>query len=135
MFKKILNSQKIRYVLSSCLSFCVDTGLYYALLLLFGLERKSLMQVIARIFSSFFNFNMNKFFAYRKNGEYAQDMAKYYCVCIPQAAVTVLLTSIIQNTAGVKAPLAATLIKVMVDTGLFVASYFVQRAWVFGKKE
>lgn len=135
MLKKLLDSQKIRYVLSSALSFCVDTGLYYLLLLFFGLEKKSLLQIIARIFSSFFNFNMNKYFAYRKKEEYFQDLWKYYCVCIPQAGITVFLTNLFQNLVGVKAPFAAAAVKVCVDMALFVASYFVQKVWVFRSKE
>ena len=45
------------------------------------------------------------------------------------------LVTLINRLLGNTAPFIATLIKLVVDTGLFFISYTIQREWVFSAKK
>ncbi len=124
------DSSAIRYVISSLLSWVVDYALFYCLFTPCGTVAA---QTIARAFSSLVNFNLNKFFVFRSRDRYFKDMLEYYCVCIPQAFVSVVLLGGLVKKMSISAPDAATVVKVVVDTTLFCISYVIQKKWVFKK--
>ena len=129
MLRFILNdSSAIRYVISSLTSWLVDYVFFYCLFTAFGTV---IAQTTARVISSLFNFNVNRFFVFRSRDRYFKDMLEYYCVCVPQAFVSVVLLGMLVNKMSISAPGAATLVKVVVDTALFCISYVIQKKWVF----
>ena len=132
MLKFLISGSGFRFLVSSILAFFVDTGIYYGLMRSFGLGKKGLFQIMARIISSFLNFNMNRYYAFEsRNNRYGKEFIRYYCLCIPQTAVSYVLVNYVQHLLSVASPGAAAFIKIVIDTLIFLASYFIQKKWVF----
>ena len=129
MFSYLLTTSAFRYAVSSIASWIVDNGIF-ALMFAF-LSETVPAQIIARVISSFFNFNMNRSYAFRKKTGYGKEMLRYYCLCVPQTALSVLLLYLVVGALSVTAPLIATLLKILIEAVLFVISYFIQKKWVF----
>ncbi len=117
---------------SSCL---IDLGVYYVMLRLIpdtvALSSQILAAtIVARVISSFYNFNVNRKMVFGSTADYKQTMARYYLLCVVQMLVSAGLVSVakgfIPGGDGV-----STLIKGIVDTGLFFVSYQIQKRWVF----
>ena len=129
MFRFIFsNSSAIRYAISAVSSWAVDNLLYFVLFSALG---TTAAQVTARVLSSVFNFNMNRSFVFRSRDNYWKDMIEYYCVCVPQTVISVVLLGALVDRLSISAPGIATCAKVVVDLVLFVISYFIQKKWVF----
>ncbi len=130
--------QPVLYILSSLSSFFLDAGLFYVLNRLFdgvlGPYAVPVSNLTARALSSFFNFNMNRL-VFRSGGNYGKDMLRYYCLCIPQAFASTGLISLFVALFRTGASGWSTVIKVAVDGVLFVVSFFIQKYWVFAKKD
>ena len=131
--------QPLLYVLSSVASWAVDTGGFFVLSLLFGAAlgaySEPVCNVAARVISSFFNFNLNNRLVFQNTGSYGKALVRYYCLAVPQLFVSTVLLTLVVNLLGIEAAHTATLVKVVVDGGLFVASYFIQKFWVFSQRE
>ena len=131
--------QPALYVLSSVLSWAVDTGLFRLLLALAGGALGELTapacNVLARIFSSFFNFNLNNCLVFQSREPYGKAMLRYYLLAVPQLAASTLLLGLFLWLFCVQSDNGSTLVKILVDGGLFVASYFIQKLWVFREKK
>lgn len=130
--------QPALYILSSLLSWVVDTGLFRLGLALFGgvlgEAAAAACNVIARIFSSFFNFNLNNRMVFQSTEPYGKALLRYYLLAVPQLAASTLLLSFFVWLFHVQSDNVSTLVKILVDGGLFVASYFIQKFWVFRGK-
>ena len=133
-----------KFLLSSGAAFLIDTGLFYILMKLFaarwGAFAPSISLVIARVISSFVNFNTNKSFVFQSKSNYKRAMLRYYILCVIQLAVNAALTNGLVALAGRAAGHAisaglATLIQIAVMTVLFFISYPIQREWVFSEKK
>ncbi len=133
-----------KFLLSSGAAFLIDTGIFYILMLLFaakwGTFAPSISLVIARVISSFVNFNANKSFVFKSKASYKRAMLRYYILCVIQLAVNAALTNGLVALAGRAAGHAisaglATLIQILVMTVLFFISYPIQREWVFAEKK
>lgn len=131
--------QPILYVLSSLSSFLLDVGLYHLLnRLLSGVlgpeAAVAVSNLTARALSSFFNFNMNRL-VFRSAGNYGGSLLRYYCLCVPQAFASTGLITLLAALFRTGGSGWSTVIKVAVDSVLFVASFFIQKYWVFAKKD
>lgn len=128
----------VRYAVSSVLSWVVDNGLFYLAKLLLGtrlgLLADSVCTVIARVFSSFFNFNLNNRFVFDNREGYGGALLRYYCLAVPQMLCSAGLLTLTDHLLGVTAPHLSTLVKIVIDTILFVISYVIQKKWVFAQK-
>ena len=135
--------QPLRYVLSSLASWAVDTGLFFLLELLFapllGLYAEPVCNVAARALSSFFNFNVNNRLVFHSELPYGKTLLRYYCLAIPQLAASTLFLTLLVRLLHVESAGGSTAVKIAVDAILFVASFFIQKFWVFshrtGKKQ
>ena len=132
--------QPILYTLSSVASWAVDTGIFFVLKLLFGavlgVYGESVFSFGARVISSFFNFNLNNRLVFGNTGSYWKAMLRYYCLAVPQLIASAsLVTLFVQLLHVGESAYAATAVKIVVDGCLFVASFFIQKYWVFRKKE
>lgn len=131
---KILLWQGIKYVISSLSSFIIDIGLFGLLCVVFK-ERISayiaIATILARIISAVFNYCMNFKFVFNSKENIGRAAMKYFTLAIIQ-----MLTSAFLVTVGTKIIVLASeiLIKIIVDTCLFVASYFIQKKLVFRRK-
>ena len=130
--------QPVFYVLSSLSSWAVDTGLFRLLLWLtggaLGSFAVSACNVIARAFSSFYNFSVNNRIVFQSREPYGKALLRYYLLAIPQLAASTLLLEAFVRLFQVQSDNGSTLVKILVDGGLFVASFFIQKYWVFRKK-
>lgn len=131
--------QPLLYVFSSVASWAVDTGGFFLLALLFGGMLGDYMEpvcnVAARVISSFFNFNLNNRLVFRNTGSYGKALFRYYCLAVPQLAASTLLLTLLVRLLGIESSHGATAVKIVVDGVLFVASYFIQKFWVFPRKK
>ena len=130
--------QPLLYVFSSVASWVVDTGLFrlgLALLgSLLGASAAPVCNVLARVFSSFFNFNLNNRLVFQSREPYGKALLRYYLLAVPQLAASTLLLSFFVWLFHVQSDNVSTLVKILVDGALFVASFFIQKYWVFRKK-
>ena len=127
-----------RYAVSAILSWMVDNGLYFAGLSFAGARAaaataSAVSHVGARVLSSFFNFNMNRSYVFHSREKYWGSCGKYYLLCVPQTLISVGLLTALVAKLEIASPLAATGVKILIETGLFIISYFIQKKWVFTK--
>ncbi|MBR5322044.1 MAG: bifunctional glycosyltransferase family 2/GtrA family protein [Clostridia bacterium] len=121
--------QILKYIVSSVGSFLIDIVLFFVLKLLFS--SITLCTVIARIASSIFNFTFNKKLVFGSKGSTAKSLMKYYALCIPQMLISAGLVTLISSLMSADAAWLVTLIKLFIDTVLFICSYIIQKKWVF----
>ena len=135
---KVIFGSFFKYLLSSLSSFIVDIGLFQVILwiaLALGINRGTapiiISTVLSRIFSSYFNFTMNKNFVFNGERSIRKTIMKYYSLAVIQMVMSAALVSLIWHAfLG-----SETAIKIMVDTLLFFISYQIQRRWVFRKEK
>lgn len=131
--------QPLLYALSSGASALLDTGLFHVLNLLFGSALGSyavpVFYVAARLVSSFFNFNMNYRLVFRSGQTYGKAMLRYYCLAVPQAGAGTVLVTLFVRLLNVQSVNGQTGVKIVVECFLFVASFLIQKFWVFRKKD
>lgn len=131
----------LRYVFASVAAWVVDNSLYFLFLrfdlfcisALGAVAASTVAQIAARVLSSFFNFNCNHFLVFRSTENYGKALGKYYCLCIPQAAVSVLLLDIGIANLSIPSTVLQTALKIAIETVLFAVSYVIQNRWVFRK--
>ena len=122
-------SQLIKYSLSSIASWAIDVGMFLLLKILLDARLGDFSDLVctaaARAVSSFFNFNANNRLVFGHRGDYGRALLRYYCLAVPIMLCHVL---------GVSAPTLSTAIKVCVDVLLYLASFTIQKKWVFSQK-
>ena len=131
--------QPVLFIFSSVLSWAVDTAGFYVLNLLLrpllGGYTEPVCNVLARVGSSLFNFHINYRVVFGSTQPYGKAMLRYYYLAIPQLAVSTVLVTLFTRLFHVDSAGAATAVKIIVDGCLFVASFFIQKYWVFRKKD
>ena len=119
-----------KYIFSSLSASIIDLLVFQFLLLLFSKDNMgvnvTIATIIARIISSIYNFSINKKIVF-KSSKKVQALFKYYILCISQMIVSALMVSFIFNITH----WYAVVIKMVVDSILFLCSYQIQRIWVF----
>ena len=132
--------QPIRFALCSGASALLDIGLFYLLELLLGSllgENVSIVcSIAARAISSFFNFTVNRRLVFDGGqSPYWPSLLRYYTLAIPTAGASTVLVRLVELLLHLQNPTVSTGIKAVVDTFLFVVNFFIQKFWVFRKKE
>jgi len=131
--------QFVKYSQSSLASCAIDLLSFYALLNLLGGYALSgrwnvifLSTVIARLLSSAFNFFFNRNLVFRHQGKDIKTAAfKYYVLCCVSIALSGCFVSLCAYAFTADTAPLVTFIKIIVDSGLFIMNYYVQRKWVF----
>ena len=131
---KVIFASFFKYLLSSLSSFLLDIGLFQFFLwssLAVGIHRGALLillsTILARVISSYFNFTMNKNFVFNGEKRIQRTIMKYYSLAAFQMLLSAAMVAAIWNMLSG----SETAIKIVVDTILFLASYQIQRRWVF----
>ena len=129
-------SQLSKYAVSSVLSFLIDIGIFWLTIRAFGptlgLLSIPVCTAIARVFSSFINFNLNKLFVFRRRKSYGSHLWRYYALAVVQMLASAgLLWVLAYIFVGSQAAGLLTALKMLVDMALFCGSYYIQRIWVF----
>ncbi len=120
----------IKFFLSSVASTVVDQvahGLFLSLL--FG-GNELLSAGCARIISSVVNFIINKKAVFKGQGSTVKFLLRYYALAVPIILISATAVELVSGLFD-GSVMAKVLIKVPVDLILFVASFRIQREWVF----
>lgn len=152
-FRPFVDSVKIyslilKFVASSFASFVLDIVLFYAFLELFsrafcvdledevtGAAVIAAAKGIARILSSFANFLLNREKVFRSKEQVSKTILRYYALAIPILLVSAGATALFKDILSIGSPMLITLIGIAVDFVLFVISFRLQQAWVFGRRK
>lgn len=144
-FQPLLDSLRIyrslaQFCLSSVMSFLLDNGLFTLTVFLTreGLSRKDGIlwaTLLARLVSSHFNYFYNRLVVFRREGNAGsgrrhRSYPLYFALVAVIAAASFSLTWGLSAATGAQG-LAITLVKISVDTLLFVLSYWIQKRYVF----
>lgn len=87
--------------------------------------------VCARIISSMFNFTLNKKAVFKSKEPLKDTVIRYYILCICQMLVSGGLLTGVTMLLGVSNDALTLILKLLVDTCLFLISFGIQRKWVF----
>ncbi|MFV0341266.1 MAG: glycosyltransferase [Anaerocolumna sp.] len=119
----------IKYVLSSASCAIIDIVLFavFCFLPIETVVTKIIVAtVLARICSGIVNFTMNRFWSFESKKRGGKQAIRYSILF-----VAIMISSSVLVSLGTVFPLPSAFIKIPVDTGLFILSYFVQLKWVF----
>lgn len=127
----------LRYSASSVICFLLDYGLFTLLnsVLLRGMAdggRELIATYGARIVSAVVNFLLNRNMVFKDASDPRRSAVRYTILAVVQAAVSALLVYGIRRLTG-GTQLMETVFKIPVDVGLFLASFQIQKRWVFRK--
>ena len=125
----------LRFSGSSAICFLLDYGLFTLLnsVLLVAVPdgtRELLATYGARIVSAVTNFLLNRTLVFKDTGNAGRSVFRYTILAIVQASLSAALVSNLQALTHAT-NLLETVIKVPVDGILFLASYQIQKRWVF----
>lgn len=135
-FNPLVDSIKIysiflKYISSSLLSFLIDILLFSIFTKILGKLMPEYFIIVstvwARAISSFFNYKINKNTVFKKKSFGKVTFFKYYILCIVQ----MFISGIIVSTACSILKSPDVIVKIVVDSILFIASYEMQKEWVF----
>ena len=147
-FNPVLDAIRIyrslfQFCISSVLSFLIDNGVFAAVMWVMAAKdtprRNDVLValVAARVISSHFNYFYNRFVVFRRgDGERVGAHRSYYGyfgLVLAVGAASYALTegcSALLDVQGV----AITIVKIVADTVLFVASYLVQKKFIFARR-
>lgn len=140
---KLILARFFRYTLSSLLCAVVDGGLFALLSsvlegVLWGAAHTAVAAGGARLVSSLLNFALNRSLVFRFTGRSGQALARYYTLVIVQYLAQLGLTQGLFQLLHIHheySTVRHTAIYIIVMMALFVASYMIQRRWVFDRKE
>ena len=133
IYWKILNSF-IKYSAVSIISCIVDILLFKIFLsvLPFKIDKDNLIivsTVFARVISSLVNYGLNKKVSFNSNKNVSNTILKYYILCIVQMFASGFLVSRIYMFTD----FSEVIIKLVVDTILFIVNYRIQRMFIFNE--
>lgn len=122
-----------KYIFSSLFSFLVDIVAFTILISLFNglsFSAVTLASILARVISSVVNFTLNHKVVF-KQGQ-SNSAIKYFTLVVVQIVLSSLLVTVLGNALTT---LPISLVKILVDGALFIASYFVQKHLIFSGGE
>ena len=117
----------MKYIISSLSSFILDILLFTIFIKLTNEVITS--SVISRIISSIYNFLINKNLIFKNSDN--KSIIKYYLLVIIQLAISTTITQVLNNCIK----LNIVIIKILVDTFIFIINFVIQREIVFKKNK
>jgi Glycosyltransferases involved in cell wall biogenesis len=118
----------IKFIFSGISSFLVDSLLFllFIHLLRFGDSYILLATIVARFFSSIYNYFLNQKIVFKSNNG-INSLFKYYSLAVVQAVISGICVTYFYKVI----PFSELAVKIPVDLLLFLFSYRVQQSWVF----
>lgn len=138
---RLILAHFIRYTLSSVLSAFLDTGLFALFCWLLdsddSIAKQLLPFLIARGFSSLFNFTLNKKLVFNSKGRTGKALLRYYALAIPVFLLQIGLTQGAYHLLHIRSGqvFLKTLIYTIVMACLYLISFMTQQRWVFAKSK
>lgn len=137
IFRHILRSLRsfAAFAASSIACFLLDNGLFTllnaAVLRSVADGGRELASTLgARVVSSVVNFLLNRNLVFRSRSAAGRSAGRYFLLAAVQCGASALLVYLINALLG-GSNVMETAIKIPVDALLFLASYFIQKRWVF----
>lgn len=124
----------LKYLFSSLSAFVIDICIFHLMVLL--LKGHSgyyifISTFISRVISSIYSFTINKKLVFKNKGRTWDSFIKFVILCVIQMCLSATLVNGIYRLIKVN----ESLIKICVDSVLFVFSYLAQRYVVFIAKD
>lgn len=137
---KIVLGYFLKFLASSLFSWLVDIGVYtLAVALTEDKVDDATKQLIAgissRVISSIVNYIINRKIVFKAVDNVARTAVRYYILAAVQMLISVLLVHVFADRVLQITGLWNTVVKCIVDGGLFVFSFGIQRKWVFKNKK
>ena len=130
--------QPLLYAASSVSSWVIDEGVFYLLMRLFGAAiggaATTVFSLAARALSSFYNFNLNRL-VFQSRDHYGKALLRYYCLVGVIALLMTVLLNAFTALLHIESAEGKAMVKMGIDAGLFVVSFFAQKYWVFHKHD
>lgn len=127
----------IKFVFGSLSSSLLDLALFAVLkIITAGLGSKNsilVSTVLARVCSSFYNYNFNRTAVFASCEGMKSTVVRYYILCAVQMMVSYGLVYAVNNLFSLGNVLTIVS-KAVIDTLLFLVSFQIQRIWVFQNK-
>lgn len=129
----------LKFSASSIISFIVDYALFTLLnaVVLSGMAsgvRELAATYGARVVSCVLNYMMNRKLVFKDTGSARKSASRYFLLSVVQAAASAGLIHLLHSLTGAS-QLMETLLKLPVDITLFLASYNIQKYWVFPRND
>ncbi len=125
----------LRFIVASLSSAAIDLGLFalgaFLLKTVMPVYYIVVSTVFARVISSLYNFFVNRQGVFKSESGLAKTMVRYYVLAVVQMSMSAFGVWAVFGILGG----SETLIKIVVDTILFLISFQIQREWVFKKKD
>ena len=119
----------ITYILFSSLSFIVDI-VSFSVILFFLKDKIMISSYLARTISSIFNYIVNKNIVFKNNEKKnIKSMIMYFLLVIVNITISGTLVKKIYFFINYN----ATLIKIVIDSLIFIINYFLQKYVIFKK--
>lgn len=122
----------VKYIFASISSFVLDILLFalFMCILSDSIDKKIIISTIcARVISSLYNYLVNAKMVFKKASKGA--IFKYFTLVIVQMFASGFIVDLLSENVFTFNP---TLIKVIVDSVIFIVNFFIQREWVFKKE-
>ncbi len=131
----------LKFISSSAISSVVDLGLFFILSLflpsLLGVWADAAASVAARVVSSGVNFLINQKAVFKSRASTGMAVVRYYILAagiMLLSSGSISLFSYLMKMTGGEFAWLKTLVKLVIDTVLFLLSFRAQREWVFSEK-
>lgn len=85
--------------------------------------------ITARVISGIYNYLLNRSWSFKSKTPMKKSFFKYLALYVCQLSLSIVLVTFLS-----KLSIHLTVVKAVVDSILFIGSYFIQKRWVFRKK-
>ncbi len=118
----------LKYIVSALSSFLIDIILFSIFISIFKMKDNIFIStVLARIISSIYNFSINKKLIFKKSTK--TSIYKYFALVVIQMFISALSVTLLTNIFKI----SSVVIKIIVDSIIFIINFIIQRDWVFKK--
>lgn len=127
----------IKFASGSILSALIDLGLFTFIVWIMknvSLGRQIFVAtLIARVVSSLFNYAFNRHAVFQSSEPKRVTMVRYYMLCTVQMLLSYKGVALVLNIFSIQG-LGKTMVKLLIDSILFMLTFQIQREWVFKNK-
>lgn len=128
--------QILKFSLSSFIAWLLEFLLYDILILIWVDDAAvRALYYVARIIILIPNFIINRQMVFSKNASVGKAAVKFVFLQLLMMIVAAESTHLLSTVVDIGEVLTPIVVRVPVDVGLFVVSYFVQKWWIFKDKE
>lgn len=115
----------IKYIFFAITSFLLDICLFKIIYIVSN--NIIIASYLARLVSSVYNYLVNKKIVFSYNKKRDNSFIKYFCLAVLNVTLSGVLVTFVYD----KMSFDVTLIKISIDTLIFVINYFIQKILIF----